>query len=159
MTVARPSFARDAGPLVAVDSGHFNYHTIDGLYGPFAALLRNDGFRVVDSRTPFTADSLATINVLVISNALPSANLETLSSPTPSAFTAAEVQTLKEWVAEGGSLLLITDHQPLAHAASRTRARLRIPPRGRSRTTVSANRAAERKRTGLLHARRWIIGG
>jgi hypothetical protein len=101
-----------------VDSGHFNYHTIDGLYAPFAALLRNDGFRVVDSKTPFTADGLATINVLVISNAMPSANLETLSSPTPSAFTAEEIQTLKEWVADGGSLLLIADHQPLAHAAS-----------------------------------------
>jgi hypothetical protein len=118
VTVARPSFARDTGPVVAVDSGHFNYHTIDNLYRPFAALLRNDGFRVVESKAAFTSDSLAELNVLVISNALPSDKIENWTYPTPSAFTAAEIDAIRSWVSAGGSLLLIADHLPFAGAAA-----------------------------------------
>ena len=116
--VLRPSFARNAGPLVAVDSGHHNYHTIDNRYGPFAALLRNDGFRVVDSKTPFTADSLAMSKVLVIANAFPVDDGVPPPEPTPAAFSPTEVSAVKAFVERGGSLLLITDHMPYAGAVS-----------------------------------------
>src|SRR2546421_5364229 len=68
-SVPRPAFAQNAGPVVAVDSGHHNYHTIDNRYAPFAALLRNDGFRVIDSKLAFTTGSLSIEKVLVIANA------------------------------------------------------------------------------------------
>lgn len=118
VTVARPSFARDTGPVVGVDSGHFNFHTIDNIYRPFAALLRNDGFRVLESKAAFTSDSLAALDVLVIADALPSDKIENWTFPTPSAFTAAEIDALKSWVSAGGSLLLIADHLPFAGAAA-----------------------------------------
>src|SRR5689334_22901279 len=73
VSVAHPAFPQKDGPVVAIDSGHSNFHTIDGRYQPFASVLRNDGFRVVDSKSPFTADSLSGFKVLVISNALPAA--------------------------------------------------------------------------------------
>ena len=59
--------------MVAVDSGHNNFHSIDRNFGPFADLLRNDGFQVVDSKSPFTKDSLSPFKILVIANALPGA--------------------------------------------------------------------------------------
>jgi hypothetical protein len=116
-SVARPDFPQRDGPVIAVDSAHNNFHTIDGRYEPFASLLRNDGFRVVDSKPPFTADSLSSFKVLVISNALPAALVKNWSLPATSAFSAAEIDALKAWVMGGGSLLLIADHRPFGGSA------------------------------------------
>ncbi|OAI44340.1 hypothetical protein AYO42_00915 [Rhizomicrobium sp. SCGC AG-212-E05] len=115
--VARPAFDPNSGPVVAVDSGHHNYHTIDNRYSPFATLLRKDGFRVVDHANKFDAQSLANISILVISNALPPALVGKWNLPTSSAFDPAEIAALKTWVSEGGSLLLIADHLPFAGCA------------------------------------------
>jgi hypothetical protein len=116
-SVARPDFPQKDGPVIAVDSAHNNFHTIDGRYEPFASLLRNDGFRVVDSKSAFTDDSLSAFKVLVISNALPAALVKDWSLPATSAFSAAEIDALKAWVTGGGSLLLIADHRPFAGSA------------------------------------------
>jgi hypothetical protein len=117
VSVARPDFAKDSGPVVAIDSAHNNFHTIDGRYQPFASVLRNDGFRVVDSHSAFTSDSLSAFKVLVISNALPAALVKNWALPATSAFTPAEIDALKAWVTGGGSLLLIADHRPFGGSA------------------------------------------
>ena len=123
VSVVDPIFGRDAGPTVAIDGAHHNFHTVDGRYAPFAALLRNDGFRVQGSTAQFTANELAHENILVISNALNSVNVDNWVPPTPSAFTEEEIAAVKTWVNDGGALLLIADHFPfpggamdLAHA-------------------------------------------
>lgn len=116
-TVARPAFEANIGPIVAIDSGHHNYHTIGNRYGPFAALLRNDGFRVIDSSGPFSAERLANIKVLVVSNALSLALAGNWNLPPSPAFDPAEIAAVKAWVSEGGSLLLIADHSPFAGSA------------------------------------------
>ncbi len=41
--VASPAFTFAQGPVVLVDEAHFNYHTAEGRYKPFAELLRSDG--------------------------------------------------------------------------------------------------------------------
>jgi len=115
--VPHPAYSQGRGPIIAVDSGHNNYHTIENRYEPFAALLRNDGLRVVDSSTPFAAASLAPFRVLVISNALPAALVNDWTLPASSAFSRAEISAIKGWVLGGGSLLLIADHQPFAGSA------------------------------------------
>ncbi len=104
VSVAAPAWARDAGPVLTIDAAHDNFHTLDGRYAPFAALARNNGFRVVGNDTPFTADSLARTRVLVIANAA-----EDLAP--------AEIAAVRAWVEDGGSLLLIADHMPFSHAA------------------------------------------
>jgi hypothetical protein len=115
--VARPAFESNTGPTVAIDSGHYNYHTINNRYGPFAALLRNDGFRVIDSTGPFSAERLASIKVLVVSNALSQTLAGNWNLPPSPAFGAAEIAAVKAWVREGGALLLIADHAPFAGSA------------------------------------------
>ncbi|HET7084676.1 MAG TPA: hypothetical protein VFI23_07900 [Rhizomicrobium sp.] len=117
VSVAHPDFPKESGPVIAIDSGHNNFHTIDGRYQPFAALLRNDGFRLVDSKSAFTGDSLSAFQVLVISNALPAALVKDWALPPASAFTPAEIGALKTWVENGGALLLIADHRPFAGSA------------------------------------------
>lgn len=117
VAVAHPTWPAGAGPRVVIDGGHANFHKVDGRYGPFAALLRNDGFRVEGRDGPFTAESLAGIDVLCIVNAI---NPDTPRKGVPlSAFTDEEIAVLKAWVENGGHLLLVADHMPFAYAAAR----------------------------------------
>ncbi|WP_374570766.1 DUF4350 domain-containing protein [Phenylobacterium sp.] len=102
--------------MVAIDAAHHNFHTADGRYAPFATVLRNDGFRVVSLDETITRASLAPVQVLVIANALDASNVKSWKLPTPSAFTDEEVETLRQWVSEGGSVLVIADHMPFAGA-------------------------------------------
>jgi len=115
--VPRPAYAANEGPRVVIDEAHHNFHTVDGRYAPFAALLRRDGCRVAGGTEPFSADALRAADVLVIANALHERNVEDWSLPTPSAFTPEEIAAVRAWVEGGGSLLLIADHMPFAGAA------------------------------------------
>ena len=117
LSVAAPRWSAGSGPPVAIDAGHHNFHTVDGRYAPFATVLRNDGLRVAGRDGPLTAEALAEIDVLVISNALDARNESDWTLPNPSAFTAEEIAVVKTWVEGGGALLLIADHMPFGGAA------------------------------------------
>jgi hypothetical protein len=113
--VERPAYAAD-GPTIAIDEGHSNFHTAGGQYAPFAALLRNDGHRVVAATRAFdNGATLAGVGVLVIANArnLNALMAGDLSKP---ALTERECDVVRDWVASGGSLLLIADHAPYGQA-------------------------------------------
>jgi len=115
--VASPAFTFGQGPVVLVDEAHFNYHTAEGRYKPFADLLRSDGYVVRRLTSRFAAESLEEGDILVISNALAEENAEDWVLPTPSAFSEFEIQAVREWVRGGGSLMLIADHMPFPGAA------------------------------------------
>lgn len=115
--VESPAFAPGAGPLIALDEGHVNFHTIEGRFGTFAQLVRADGYRIEPLREAFSAQSLSGIDLLVIANALHPRNDGDWSRPTPSAFTTDEIEAVREWVEAGGALLLIADHMPFPGAA------------------------------------------
>lgn len=117
--ITRPAYPVGTGPRLCLDEAHHNFHTLDNRFFVFGDLARRDGFRVAPLRTVFTAASLARCEVLVISNAQPSdKEWNTYPYPTPSAFTDSETRTVLKWVNDGGRLLLIADHMPLAGAAS-----------------------------------------
>lgn len=116
--VPRPGYATGAGPRLCLDEAHHNFHTLDNRFWAFGELARRDGFRVSPSRVAFTAAALAVCDLLVISNAQWKAGeWNTYPTPTPSAFTDAEIAAARAWVEQGGRLLLIADHQPLAGSA------------------------------------------
>ncbi len=132
--VGAPAYPRGGGPIVLIDEGHHNFHTlgptiayddahqqvtIPGRYGPFADLLRRDGYVVKSLRSPFSRAALVDVQVLVIANALAEANVDDWSLPNPSAFADDEIEAIVIWVREGGALLLIADHQPWPAAAAR----------------------------------------
>ena len=117
--ISKPRYMIDKGPIVAVDAAHQNFHTPDNRFYAFAKLLRSDGYVVKAFEESFTAQSLSRIQILVISNPLNSLNANgNWKLPTPSAFTPAEIQAVKTWVAGGGKLFLIADHMPFAGAAA-----------------------------------------
>jgi hypothetical protein len=113
-----PAFAAGQGPLVCVDEAHNNYHTADGRYRPFAALLRGDGYRVEGFGSKITFEALGRCDLFVIVNPMAEVNAgEDWSFPHPSAFTRDELEATYSWIRAGGTLLLIADHAPFAGAA------------------------------------------
>jgi hypothetical protein len=151
--VPRPAFAVDTGPRLGLDEAHHNYHTLDNRFGTFGELARRDGYRVAPSRAAFSAATLRHLDLLVIANAQWSAKpWSEYPTPTPSAFTAAEIAAVRVWVEAGGRLLLIADHMPLAGAAARLAAAFgasftdgfayKAAPAGASESDTKAARSA-----------------
>ncbi|MFN6981355.1 MAG: DUF4350 domain-containing protein [Brevundimonas sp.] len=119
--VAVPAYAT-GGPLVRVDEGHGSAQTIDGRYAGFAALMRADGYRVDAGQGRLdTPDALDDVAVLVISNPTAPEDGSSLS-----AYDAAEIEAVAQWVAGGGSLLLAADHAPHGVAAEALAARFGV---------------------------------
>jgi hypothetical protein len=112
-----PAFAPGEGPRVCIDKGHYNFHTADGRYKPFADLLRGDGYEVSGLGASFSASTLSGCDLLVIANALADGNDGDWTYPHDSAFLREEIQALLMWVRGGGRLLLFADHAPFAGAA------------------------------------------
>lgn len=127
-SVARPAYAQ-THPAVVIDEAHENFHTASGRYKPFADLLKSDGYSIVPGAKKFESGCLDSARVLVIANAeAPDSDDSTarLSSPKSGsssaetsgpAFTEQECDVVRDWVRDGGSLLLIADHAPFGSAA------------------------------------------
>ena len=115
--IGRPRYAAGAGPVIAIDAGHHNFHTADGRFGAFARLMAADGYRIRSLDGPIDARALDGVTVLVIANALAPANVEEWTLPTPSAFDEAEIAAIARFVRGGGGLLLAADHMPFPGAA------------------------------------------
>jgi hypothetical protein len=117
--IAAPAYAPGTGPVVCVDEAHHNFHTLGERFRAFGELLRRDGYVLRANAEPFAAASLRECAILVIANAQPgSEDWDSYPYPTPSAFAAEEIAAVRAWVEDGGALLLIADHMPLAGAAS-----------------------------------------
>lgn len=116
--ISKPEYSLGKGPLVSVDEGHNNFHTVDGRYLAFAGLLRSDGYNVNGYKGDFAYSRLKDTKILVIANAINKINIEDWYVPTPSAFSADEIESVCKWVKDGGSLFLIADHMPFGGAAS-----------------------------------------
>ncbi|MCX4247832.1 hypothetical protein OEB96_44885 [Paraliomyxa miuraensis] len=123
-----PRFPPGTGPRLGIDEGHHDFHTLDGMFAPFADAARADGFRVIAHEAPFSAESLAALDILVIANALHERNDHRIGGewtlPTPSAFTDDEIAALDAWIVAGGRLWLIADHMPFPGAAQALATRL-----------------------------------
>lgn len=115
--IHEPAYEPSEGPVVFIDEGHHNFHTKEGRYKAFSNLLERDGYVVRSFPGEFTRTKLSEGKILVISNALNEKNVRDWTLPNPSAFTTAEIEHLRQWVQEGGSLFLIADHMPMAGAA------------------------------------------
>ena len=150
--IEKPAYPVGTGPVVQIDEAHHNFHTATGRYSPFADLLRRDGYVVKPSAARLTADALERGRVLVISNASRETALGESTSSDPSAFSAEEIAAVREWVAAGGSLLLIADHEPWAPAAEALGRAFGIRFRGGMANTPenSSGRLVFRRSNGTL---------
>lgn len=113
--VEHPAYTKSFLRLL-FDEAHNNFHTTTGRYKPFADLVSNDGYTVVRNRKSFTKESLETFKVLVIVDALGAEEMDD-DGADHSAFTEGECDVVRNWVKNGGALLLIADHAPFGGAA------------------------------------------
>ena len=112
--VDRPAYKKK-GPKVLFDEAHNNFHTAGGRYKPFADLITSDGYEVTPNKEKFSAATLKGFKILVISNAMGAAQMNAPGASNP-AFTAEECDAVRDWVRQGGALLLIADHAPVGGA-------------------------------------------
>jgi hypothetical protein len=129
--VAKPAFSK-THPVVLIDESHNNLFTTRGMYRGFAALLRDDGLTVFPSKQAFSAALLKTATVLVVADASPTRNYNGTDAREP-AFRREECDAVRDWVRDGGALLLIADHAPFGSAMDSLGARFGVDM-GKSRT-------------------------
>lgn len=116
--VDKPLFEKGKGPLMLVDGGHHNFHTLDDKFAPFGRIAEMVGFVVRNSPGKIEKDVLKDARILVIANALNEKNIDKWKQPVYPAFTAEEVKLISEWVRNGGRLFLIADHMPFPGAVA-----------------------------------------
>jgi len=143
-----PKFALGQGPSIGIDDRHHNFHTVDGGYSTFARFLRKDGYVVRAAGTQQ--------NVLVIANALSKENSRRWEAPYSPAFSDSEAHEIAAWVKQGGSLLLVVDHQPFPACNNSLAAKFNVqfhdgyasdPERGRSPSIFSMSNGGLRPHT------------
>jgi len=115
--IGSPAYKEATGPTVLLDEGHHNFHTMAGRYLAFTRVLQQDGYVVKPHRGRLVQNDLGGAKILVIANALAKENEDDWNLPTPSAFDSAEIAAVRNWVNDGGSLMLIADHMPFPGAA------------------------------------------
>lgn len=113
--VEHPAYTKNF-PRVLFDEAHNNFHTTTGRYKPFVDMMFSDGYQIAANRKPFTRESLQTYKILIIANATGAEEMDDEGADKP-AFTEQECDAVREWVSNGGALLLIADHAPFGAAA------------------------------------------
>jgi len=117
--IYQAAYAKGKGPVILIDGAHHNFHTRNGGFLPFARLMEQDGYQVKSlNKTISTPETLKGCKILVVVNSLNEVNVDNWALPTPSAFTNEEIEVIKQWVENGGSLFLVADHMPFAGAAT-----------------------------------------
>lgn len=116
--IEHPAYKKGLGSLVFIDQAHHNFHTIATRYAAFANVLTTDGYTVQPNEKDFSAEQLKKAKILVVANAVHESDTTAWIVPNPSAFKPEEIEALKQWVSNGGSLFLIADHMPFPGAAS-----------------------------------------
>jgi hypothetical protein len=129
----QPAYPRDQGPVVLLDAKYRNLLALR-LRPSLIETFTHDGYRVIEREGEVTERSLQDVKIMVSAspvseqNALPTelppATEAELAAqvdaawrlPTPSAYSASEIQALVDWVNRGGALLVIVDHMPFPGA-------------------------------------------
>ena len=129
----QPAYPPNQGPAVLLDAKYRNLLSLR-LRPSLIETFTTDGYRVIEREGEITERSLRDVKIMVSAlpvsaqNSLPtdlppSTEAELAAQiaaawrlPTPSAYSASEVEALVSWVNQGGSLLVITDHMPFPGA-------------------------------------------
>lgn len=143
--VEHPAYTKNT-PRIMFDEAHNNFHTSTGRYKPFADLLMADGYRLVINRQPFAKKMLDSFKLLVIVNALAD-DIDEPDAEKP-AFSDEECVVIRDWVRDGGSLLLIADPGPFGKSAASLAKQFGVEME--SQTIEDTSNSAEQYRSSLI---------
>jgi hypothetical protein len=131
-----PGWPAGEGPAVLIDDAHWNSATgARGLAG-FTALLRADGYNVLPAGNATRAEMLADARIAVVADPLGLSGwlrslaarlgLPPLTALDDDALWVQEMETVVQWVENGGSLLIAVDEGPPARGVRGLAVRLGI---------------------------------
>lgn len=104
-------------PKVCFDEGHNNLAVEFGFYDSVLELLESDGYEILRLKKRFTPDVLKGCNIIYSSTV--SGHPDNVEEASESAFDVEEIESIVKWVREGGSLLMMSDHGPMARSSSK----------------------------------------
>ena len=115
-TVAHPKYKNGRGKKILIDKGHHNFIVELGLVQPFMEVSKSDGYQPVIDSAVFTKAYLANYEMLLIMPALPFQFGSKSQVTNEVTFTAEEIENIYNWVSQGGSLMLFSEHAPIDKA-------------------------------------------
>jgi hypothetical protein len=112
-SVINPAYVK-THPKIGLDDEHYTAFGNNFRMAGFIKLLRNDGYQIIpDTSNLFTPNSLEEYDILVIGGALGTNKPNSIVQ----AFSSSEMNAIYDWIYQGGSLLLLTDHPPFDTSA------------------------------------------
>ena len=119
--VVHPKFMKGYGPKILIDAGHHNFVVELGLNKPLFDVASSDGYQIKIDSMQFTKEYLSNYNIVVIWPAMPfkfgSKDFSLFFNGQKQAdvftFTTNELNALHDWVTNGGSLLMFSEHAPI----------------------------------------------
>lgn len=114
---AAPVWAPGSGPLVQFSEEN-SVFVQRGLAGPLRKLLEGDGFTTAPLAGGLTREALERGKIVVLVNAYRQDFADYPAMEPPSAYSDEEMAAVRQWVEDGGNLLILADHAPLGGGAS-----------------------------------------
>jgi hypothetical protein len=111
--VATPKFPKGKGPKVLIDAAHHNFIVEMGLAKPLIDVASSDGYQLKVDSMKFTKAYLSNYNMIVILPAMPFKFGSKSQVTDEITFTTEELNALHDWVSNGGSLLMFSEHAPI----------------------------------------------
>lgn len=108
-----PAWDKGKGPKVIIHRAVSPYAQ-RGSFDPFKILSTSDGLTVNYLDRAIDKVTLSNTAILVIPNAYTNDYRQYSTLEAPSVYSDVEIALIKNWVQEGGSLLVLADHSPFA---------------------------------------------
>ena len=111
--VVDPKFKKGYGPKILIDAGHHNFVVELGLNKPLFDVASSDGYQIKIDSMQFTKEYLSNYQLVVIMSAMPFKYGSKNQVTDEITFTTGELNALHDWVSNGGSLLMFSEHAPI----------------------------------------------
>lgn len=114
--VEEPAYEKGRGPKILLDGAHHNFFIQWDFIKPFTELAKNDGYQTIVDSLEFTPEYLKRFDIVMIITALPFDFTTKTEVTDESTFSINEINSLHDWVNNGGSLLVFSEHAPFDQA-------------------------------------------
>jgi hypothetical protein len=114
--VTEPAFDKGNGPKILLDGAHHNFFIQWDFIKPFSDLATADGYQIIVDSLEFAPEYLKHFDIVMIITALPFDFTTKTEVTDESTFSKAEIISLYDWVRNGGSLLVFSEHAPFDQA-------------------------------------------
>ncbi|MEN2281323.1 hypothetical protein AAGF08_04230 [Algoriphagus sp. SE2] len=114
--VEAPTYEKGKGPKILLDGAHHNFFIQWDFIKPFSDLAKADGYQTLVDSSEFTPEYLNRFDIVIIVTALPFDFTTKKEVTDESTFSTEEINSLYDWVDNGGSLLIFSEHAPFDQA-------------------------------------------